>query len=76
MNLKKTLKKCSKYIKILKKKKPLPTLYDRRNNPIMPPKGSRYSKKRHSLQRPSMFSDKETEEILQKESIKAKESKS
>jgi len=58
-----------------KKKKSLPTLYDERNNPIMPPMGSRYSKKRHTIQRPTIFTKEETEEILNKQSIKDNESK-
>lgn len=48
-----------------KKKKGLATLYDKHNNPIIPPKGSRYSKKiRHKLQYPSNFTEKEIKEIL------------
>ena len=61
--------------KIFKKKKHLPTLYDRHNKPLMPPSGSRYSKKKHKYQRAALFTKEETEEILQKESIKTKESK-
>jgi hypothetical protein len=49
---------------LFKRKKKLPTLYDRSNNPIKPPNGSRYSKKkRHKLQYPSDFSKTEVEEI-------------
>ena len=62
--------------KIFKKKKPLPTLYDRHNRPLIPPKGSRYSKEKHKYQRAALFTKEETEEILQKESIKGKELKS
>ena len=62
--------------KIFKKKKALPTLYDRCNNPILPPTGSKRSKNKHKYQRASMFTKEETEKILQKEAIKAKESKS
>lgn len=76
MKLEKALKKCSKHIKRFKKKKPLPTLYDSHNNPIMPPKGSKYPKTKHKYQKATLFTEKETEEILQKESIKAKELKS
>lgn len=50
---------------LFKKKKVLPTLYDRSNNPIMPPNGSRYSKKkRHKFQRPSDFTETEVNEML------------
>jgi len=65
-----------KILKIFKKKNALPTLYDRHNKPITPPKGSRYSKKRHKLQRPTSFTKEETEEILRKEFTKTKELKS
>lgn len=65
-----------------RKKKNTATLYDKRGNPIIPPLGSRRHPKtrkrktqHHKLQRPSIFNEKETEEILTKESIKAKESK-
>lgn len=71
MNLRKILKK---------KKKNIPTLYDKNNYPINPPLGSRRNpktKKRktqhHKLQKPSTFTEQETEELLAKESIKAKE---
>ncbi len=64
------------WIKFKNKKNPLPTLYDKHNNPIIPPKGSRYSKNKHKYQRATLFTKEETEEILQKESIKAKELKS
>ena len=68
--------------KIFKRKKKKPTIYDAHGQPIMPPLGSRRNPKsrkkktqHHKLQKPSMFTDKETEEILAKESIKAKELK-
>ena len=62
--------------KIFKKKNPLPTLYDSHNKPLMPPKGSKHSKNKHKYQKAALFTEEETEEILQKESIKAKELKS
>jgi len=62
--------------KIFKKKNPLPTLYDSHNKPLMPPKGSKYPKAKHKYQKATLFTKKETGEILQKESIKAKELKS
>ena len=76
MKLEKALKKCSKHINMFKKKNALPTLYDERNNPLMPPTGSKHSKNKHKYQKAALFTKKETGEILQKESIKAKELKS
>jgi len=68
--------------KIFKRKKKKPTVYDAYGKPIMPPLGSRRhpkSRKRktqhHRFQKPSIFTDKETDEILVKESLKNNESK-
>ena len=58
-----------------RKKKALPTLYDRYNNPLVPPEGSRHSKNKHKYQSASLFTKKETEDLLEKQSIKEKESK-
>ncbi len=58
-----------------RKKKALPTLYDRHNNPLLPPEGSKHSKNEHKYQSASLFTKEETEELLEKQSIKDNESK-
>jgi len=61
--------------KLLEKrnKKKLPTLYDRSNNPLLPPVGSKHSKNKHKYQSASLFTEEETEELLEKQSIKERE---
>jgi len=56
-----------------RKKKKLPTLYDRSNSPLLPPIGSKHSKNKHKYQSASLFTQKETEELLEKQSIKDNE---
>jgi len=69
-------------LRILNRKKKQSTLYNRFNTPILPPLGSRRhpkTKKRktqhHKLQKPSIFTNEETERILIEESIKKNKSK-
>ena len=58
-----------------KKKKPKPVLYDEHGTPIFPIRSNKDLTIRHKFQQPSIFNDEETDEILQKESIKGKELK-
>ncbi|KKN15269.1 hypothetical protein LCGC14_0987880 [marine sediment metagenome] len=61
-NIRHIIKKIFKRFR--KKKKVKPTLYDEHGNPIIPIRSNKDAKKRHSFQRPSLFSEKETNEII------------
>jgi len=45
-----------------------PTIYDEHGNPIIPIRSGKTSKKIHPFQRPTIFTKKETKEILEKKS--------